>query len=68
MLFLKAYHLARVYFLSYFPRMANGAFHHISNASSVVLSALCKQPQVWILFCLGMRPAGACVPAEKFPH
>lgn len=52
MLLCKAYHLALVCFLFYFPRIANGAFHHIKENSSVVLSALCKQPQVWILFCL----------------
>lgn len=56
MLLCKAYHLALVCFLFYFPRIANGAFHHIKEATSVVLSALCKQPQVWILFCLCVLP------------
>lgn len=50
MLLFKAYHLALVYFPFYFARIANGALYHINDASSVVLSALSKQPQVWILF------------------
>lgn len=68
MLVSKAYHLALVYFALYFTRIAKSAFCHINNVSSVVLSALCKQPQVWLLFCLFVRTAAACVHAEKFPH
>lgn len=50
-----------------FGRIANSAFHIVNDVSSMVLSALCKQPQVWILFCLRTKTAAAYLPAEKSP-
>lgn len=48
-------------------RIANDAFHQTNDIFSVVLSALCKQAQVWILFSLRARPPAVCLPAEKSP-
>lgn len=48
-------------------RIANDAFHQTNDILSVVLSALCKQAQVWILFSLRARPPAVCLPAEKSP-
>lgn len=48
-------------------RNANGAFHQTNDIFSVVLSAPCKQTQVWILFSLRARPPAICLPPEKSP-